>query len=183
MRPLPRAGNRYTCTSKFCEAAFAGVQGEEDRSGHTCMALWLSFPIICKATQLNFNGREDNMPLIWAVIEHVPNWNTVERPLQGGSYNSISEFYLWCAPGVALLLAPASSNLHAAMSKTPRRYTKTCSVVRLIWNVQRAVWLVEQRMNCGTFSHKGHQFRSHPSWYQPNSPKQTLLFLGVFHRE
>lgn len=40
------------------------VQEEEDTSDHTWMALWLSFPIIHESTQLNFNGKDDNMPLI-----------------------------------------------------------------------------------------------------------------------
>jgi len=92
------------------------------------------FPIVCEAMQLSFHGGEDNMPLIRVVSEHVPNQNKEERILQGGNYNSISQFYRWCAPGVALLLVLASSNScsHIAGSKTPPHYTKTCSAVRLI---------------------------------------------------
>lgn len=73
VRPLHWAGDSHGCTSKFWEVAFAWVQREEDRSGHTWVALLLSSVVIGEAAQLNYNGREDNMPPVWAVIEHIPN--------------------------------------------------------------------------------------------------------------
>lgn len=83
---------------------------------------------ICEATQLRFHGGEDNMLLIWVAIEHIPNWNKEKRLLQGGSYSSISQLYPWCAPGVALLLAPASSNstFHTLLGVKLHPVTQRC---------------------------------------------------------